>query len=346
MGVFIIAEAGVNHNGDLNIAKRLVDAAVEAGADAVKFQMFKAEKLAATGAELAKYQKQNISFQLGDEEEKAAFNSQRDMLRKLELSEDEHILLQKYCEEKGIAFLSSPFDVDSMRFLISIGMDIIKIPSGEITNYPYLREAAKSNRRVILSTGMCTMDEVKAAVEVLNKYSKKDLCESGDLVLLHCNTQYPTPYTDVNLRAMKTLAEEFKCRVGYSDHTLGVEIPVAAVAMGATVIEKHFTLDKNMEGPDHKASLEPDELKTMVTSIRHIEEALGDGIKKVTESERGNISVARKSIIAATEIKTGDIFTEDNLTTKRPGNGISPMRWDEIIGQKADRDYHVDEKIM
>lgn len=224
-------------------------------------------------------------------------------------------------------------------------MDIIKIPSGEITNFPYLREAAKSNKRIILSTGMCTMDEVRAAVDVLEQYSDVLMTNAGNLTLLHCNTQYPTPYEDVNLSAMRALYEEFGCAVGYSDHTLGIEVPIAAVSMGAAVIEKHFTLDKNMQGPDHKASLEPDELKAMVSAIRHIEAALGDGIKHVTESEQGNIAIARKSIVAAVPIAKGEVFTEENLTTKRPGDGISPMRWNEIIGTVADRDYRADEKI-
>ncbi len=330
MSVYIIAEAGVNHNGDIDIAKRLIDAAAEAGADAVKFQMFKADKLAATGAGLAEYQKKNIA-------DHNAADSQQEMLRKLELSQEAHITLQKYCEERGIDFLSSPFDIESMRFLISIGMDTIKIPSGEITNYPYLMEAANSNKRIILSTGMSAMDEVREAVEVFGK--------RADLTLLHCNTQYPTPYEDVNLRAMMTLKQELGCNIGYSDHTLGIEVPIAAVSMGASVIEKHFTLDKNMQGPDHKASLEPDELKAIVCAIRHIEAALGDGYKRVTDSERGNIAVARKSIVAAKDIKKGELFSEENLTTKRPGDGISPMRWNEIIGHVADRDYQADEKI-
>lgn len=332
MAVYIIAEAGVNHNGDISIAKKLVEAAAEAGADAVKFQMFKADKLAASNAVMAEYQKKNME----------SSESQQNMLRKLELSEDDHIVLQEYCEEKGMDFLSSPFDIESMRFLLSIGMDTIKIPSGEITDFPYLREAAKSGRRIILSTGMCTMDEVGEAVDVLTKYSGGELC---DFTLLHCNTQYPTPYEDVNLKAMLALREKFGCSIGYSDHTRGIEVPIAAAAMGATVIEKHFTLDRNMEGPDHKASLEPGELKAMVESIRHIEAALGDGVKRVTDSERANIAVARKSIVAAIEIKQGDIFTEENLTTKRPGDGISPMRWSEIIGKAADSNYAADEEI-
>ena len=330
MSTYIIAEAGVNHNGDIEIAKRLIDAAVNAGADAVKFQMFRADRLAASSAVMAEYQKKNIG----------SADSQQNMLKKLELSEKEHIALQDYCKDKKIEFLSSPFDVDSMRFLISIGMDTIKIPSGEITNYPYLREAAMCGKDIILSTGMSTMDEVRNAVGVFRGYDMEDR-----ITLLHCNTQYPTPYEDVNLRAMLTLQEEFGCAVGYSDHTLGIEVPVAAVAMGASVIEKHFTLDRKMEGPDHKASLEPDELKAMVTAIRNVEQALGDGIKRVTDSERTNISVARKSIVAANDIKTGDVFTEDNLTTKRPGDGISPMKWNEIIGLRADRDYKTDDKI-
>ena len=366
MSVYVIAEAGVNHNGDIEIAKRLVDAAAEAGADAVKFQMFKAKNLASSEATMAEYQKENIG----------KTDTQQSMLSKLELSEADHLELQKYCKAKGIDFLSSPFDIESMRFLISMGMDIIKIPSGEITNYPYLREAAKSGKRIIMSTGMCTMDEVRAAVDVLTEYSPVDLgvrhgagskseqdaseshsfspgetdseSESrnqGQLVLLHCNTQYPTPYEDVNLRAMNSLRKEFGCEVGYSDHTLGIEVPIAAVALGATVIEKHFTLDRNMEGPDHKASLEPNELKAMVDAIRHIESALGDGVKRVTDSERANIAVARKSIVAAVPIAKGEVFAEDKLTTMRPGDGISPMRWNEVVGTKAKRDYKRGEKV-
>ncbi len=335
MKTYIIAEAGVNHNGDMDTAKRLVDAAIDAGADAVKFQMFKAEKLASSAAEMAQYQKQNTGV----------VESQQDMLRKLELSAQGHIELQEYCKGKNIEFLSSPFDTDSMKFLISIGMDTIKIPSGEIVNFPYLREAAQSGKKIILSTGMSTLEEVREAFDVIKKYSDPSENIANRLILMHCNTQYPTPYEYVNLNAMQTMRKEFGFEVGYSDHTPGIEVAIAAVAMGATVIEKHFTLDKNMPGPDHKASLEPDELKAMVASIRHIEAALGDGIKRPTESEKNNIAIVRKSIIAAKDIKKGELFTEDNLTTKRPGDGISPMRWNDIIGTKADRDYKEDELI-
>lgn len=335
MGVYIIAEAGVNHNGDINIAKKLVDVAVDAGANAVKFQMFSADKLVVPGAVLAEYQKKNVE----------ALESQRNMLRKLELGKDDHVVLKKYCEEKGIDFMSSPFDIDSMRFLVSIGMNIIKIPSGEITNYPYLREAARCNRRIILSTGMCTVEEIRDAVAVLKQYSELIMTNAENLTLLQCNTQYPTPYEDVNLNAMKMLSEEFGYAVGYSDHTIGIEIPIAAVAMGATVIEKHFTLDKNMPGPDHKASIEPNELIKMVLAIRHTETALGDGIKQVTESEKENINIVRKSIVASKDIKKGTVFSEDNITTKRVGHGINPMKWKDIIGTVADRDYVEDECI-
>ncbi len=335
MSVYIIAEAGVNHNGDTDIAKKLVDAAVSAGADAVKFQMFHAEKLASVHAQKAEYQK----ITTGSD------SSQLDMLKALELNEDSHRLLKDYCQVKGIDFLSSPFDIDSLRFLLSIGMEVIKIPSGEITNYPMLVEAAGSGKKLILSTGMCDLNEVRDAVNVIKSHSSNMEKDCDRLTLLHCNTQYPTPYEHVNLEAMLTLRDEFGTPVGYSDHTRGIEIPIAAVALGATVIEKHFTLDKNMEGPDHKASLEPDELKQMVESIRHVEMAHGDGVKGPSESETANRAVARKSIVAAVKIAKGDVFTEENLTTKRPGDGISPMRWNEIIGRRADRDYEPDEKI-
>lgn len=327
--VFIIAEAGVNHNGDWEIAKQLVDAAVEAGADAVKFQTFKAEKLVCKNAEKADYQKETT--------DKA--ESQFEMLKKLELTEDMHQMLLEYCKEKGILFLSTPFDVDSVDYLIGMGMEIMKIPSGEITNYPYLRKVAQTGKRVILSTGMSNLQEVKAAVAVLKEYRSKDIA------VLHCNTEYPTPFTDVNLKAMITLRDELEIEVGYSDHTPGIEIPIAAVALGAQIIEKHFTLDKTMEGPDHKASLEPDELKAMVAAIRNVEAALGNGIKVPSASEQKNTAIARKSIVAKCNIEKGQIFTENNLTTKRPGTGISPMRWNEIIGTEAQRSYKEDELI-
>lgn len=327
--VFVIAEAGVNHNGDIELAKKLVDAAVEAGADVVKFQTFKAEKLVCKNAEKADYQKQTT--------DKA--ESQFEMLKKLELTDDMHSQLLAYCKEKGIIFLSTPFDVDSVDYLVGLGMDIMKIPSGEITNYPYLRKVAQTGKKVILSTGMSDIEDVKEAVAVLREYG------STDISVLHCNTEYPTPYEDVNLKAMLTLRDELGIEVGYSDHTKGIEIPIAAVAMGATIIEKHFTLDKTMDGPDHKASLEPHELRAMVSAIRNVEAALGDGIKAPSASEQKNTAIARKSIVAKCRIEKGKIFTEENLTTKRPGTGISPMRWNEIIGTVAQRSYNEDELI-
>ncbi|MCM1217008.1 MAG: N-acetylneuraminate synthase [Lachnospiraceae bacterium] len=328
--VFVIAEAGVNHNGDIKIAKQLIDEASAAGADAVKFQTFKAEKLVCKNAQKAEYQ-----LETTDKAE-----TQFDMLKKLELTEQMHKELLEYCDKKRIMFLSTPFDIDSIKFLSQLGVQIFKIPSGEITNLPYLREIARQQKRVILSTGMSNMDEVKVAVDVLKDNGAEDV------TLLHCNTQYPTPVSDVNLLAMVKMHEELEIPVGYSDHTQGIEIPIAAAALGAVVIEKHFTLDKNMEGPDHKASLEPRELKQMVEGIRKIEQALGNGIKEVSKSEKGNVNIVRKSIVAAVNIKKGERFTETNLTTKRPGNGISPMRWDEVIGLVADRDYDADEMIQ
>ncbi len=325
----IIAEAGVNHNGSLELAKQLALKAKEAGADIVKYQTADLNSLVSKTAKMADYQKDNI----GKEE------SQKEMLSKLLLEFDEFVELKKYCEEIGIKFLSTPFDLKSIDFLEELGCDVWKIPSGEITNLPYLIKIAKTNKPIILSTGMCTLDEIDECVSVLKEHGAKDI------VILHCTTQYPTPYEEVNLRAMLTLQERYKCDVGYSDHTKGIEVPVAAVSLGASVIEKHFTLDRNMEGPDHKASLEPDELKMMVSSIRNIEKALGDGDKKPVDSELKNKAVARKSIIAAKNIKKGELFTEDNLTTKRPGTGISPMKWFEIIGKTASRDYLEDEMI-
>ncbi len=326
---FIIAEAGVNHNGSIDIAKQLVDAAAKAGADAVKFQTFNADKLVCGKAVKADYQITNT----GNGE------SQRDMLRKLQLSEEDFIELKKYCDESGIMFLSTPFDIDSLKFLISIGITMVKVPSGEITNFPLLREIGKSGLKVILSTGMCELDEVARAVDILRKYGTKEI------IVLQCNTEYPTPFRDANIRAMLTLGETTGCEYGYSDHTIGNDVAIAAVALGASLIEKHFTLDKNMEGPDHIASIEPEELKSLVNSVRHIEEALGSGIKTVSDSERRNIEVARKSIVAKCHISRGDFFTEDNLTTKRPGNGVSPMLWDDIIGTVAAKDFEEDELI-
>ncbi len=324
----IIAEAGVNHNGSLNLAKELVIKAKECGADIIKFQTAKLDSLVSKMAPMAEYQKENIGV----------VESQKDMLSKLLLSFEDFMYLAEYCKEIGIQFLSTPFDIDSIHFLNDL-QDIWKIPSGEITNYPYLVEIARTGKEVIISTGMSTLDEVDAALDVLRRNGARKV------TLLHCTTNYPTPMQDVNLKAMDTMREHCGCEVGYSDHTRGIEVPIAAVAMGATVIEKHFTLDRNMAGPDHKASLEPDELKDMVLAIRDIEQALGDGIKKPSKSEESNMAVARKSIIAAKNIKAGETLTEGNITTKRPGTGINPMRWNEVIGTKAIRDFLEDELI-
>ncbi len=328
--VFVIAEAGVNHNGNIEIAKKLIDSASAAGADAVKFQTFRAESLVCKTAKKAEYQ-----LGVTDRSE-----TQYDMLKKLELTEQMHKELMEYCAKKKIMFLSTPFDIGSVKLLSKLGMQIFKIPSGEITNLPYLREIAGHQKKVILSTGMSNMNEVKAAVDVLK--------ENGvaDIILLHCNTQYPTPVSDVNLLAMVKMHEELGLPVGYSDHTLGIEVPIAAAALGAAVVEKHFTLNKNMEGPDHKASLEPQELKRMVEGIRKTELALGVGIKQASDSEKENRDIVRKSIVAASGIKKGEKYTEENLTVKRPGIGISPMRWDEVIGKTAGRDYETDEMIQ
>ena len=334
MHTLIIAEAGVNHNGSIDIARQLVDKAVEAGVDIIKFQTFKSEKLVSKSARQAEYQKKNIGTKSDD--------SQLSMLKKLELSEQDHVELMAYCKQKGIKFFSTAFDMDSIDYLHSLNMGLWKIPSGEITNYPYIKKIAQYGEPVILSTGMCEMDDISAAVSVLLKYGVK----REQITILHCNTEYPTPYEDVNLRAMNTIKNEFKVNVGYSDHTKGIEVPIAAVALGASVIEKHFTLDRNMEGPDHKASLEPYELKAMVSAIRNIEKAVGgDGTKHVSESERKNITIARKSIIAARDIKKGELLTEENMTVKRPGTGISPMRWEEVVGTKAIRNFAEDEII-
>ena len=326
---FIIAEAGVNHNGSLDIALQLVDKAVEAGADCVKFQTFITENEMVKNAEKAEYQKNST----GDTE------NEFEMVKKLELTFEEFRKIKDYCEKKNILFLSTPFDLDSIDFLESLDIAYWKIPSGEITNLPYLRKIAKTKREIIMSTGMCDLEEVRQAVNVLKENG------SGKITLLHCNTEYPTPYEDVNLLAMDTLHREFQLDIGYSDHTLGIEVPVAAVARGAAVIEKHFTLDREMEGPDHKASLETDELKKMIISIRNIEKALGSGEKKPSGSEKKNISVARKSIVAKKPISKGERFTEENLAIKRPGTGINPMCWNEILGLYASKDYVEDEQI-
>ena len=329
--VFIIAEAGVNHNGSIKLAKNLIDAAAEAKADAVKFQTFKTELCVSKNAKKASYQEQTT----GKDE------SQFEMIKKLELNADAHEELIKYCKFKNIMFLSTPFDSDSIELLDGFGLEIFKIPSGEITNLPYLRQIGRLNKKIILSTGMANLGEVEAAINALTQSGT----DRKNIALLHANTQYPTPMRDVNLKAMLTMKEAFKLDVGYSDHTLGIEVPIAAAALGASIIEKHFTLDKNMQGPDHRASLEPSELKAMVEAIRNIELALGNGVKKASPSESENINVARKSIVAKTGIKKGEIFSEKNLCAKRPGNGISPMRWDETIGKTAQKDYKQDELI-
>ena len=327
--VYIIAEAGDNHNGDFNTALKLVDVAKRAGADCVKFQTFVTEEIISKYAEMAEYQKKNT----GQEE------SQFEMVKRLELSFDEFRKIKEYCDRVGIQFLSTPFDLKSVDFLNELGVPFFKIPSGEITNYPYLIKIAHTGKPVVMSTGMCEPDEILAAINVLEKYG------SGEITLLHCNTEYPTPLKDVNLYAMRTMKKMFGKKVGYSDHTKGIEVPVAAVALGACVIEKHFTLDKNMPGPDHKASLEPDELGRMVKNIRNIEIALGDGVKRVSESERKNIAIARKSIVARRNIQEGEILTEENLAVKRPGTGINPMQWMEVLGTRAVRDFKEDELI-
>lgn len=329
--VIIIAEAGVNHNGSLEVAKKMVDAAVGAGADIIKFQSFKAENVVSKYAPKANYQKESTD----------PSETQLEMIRKLELDCNSHKELLNYCRSRKIRFLSSPFDLDSIDMLKELGVDVFKIPSGEITNLPYLRKIGSFGGEVIISTGMADLGEIEDALNVLA--SAGTLIEN--IIVLHCNTEYPTPIHDVNLRAMNTIACAFGVRVGYSDHTLGIEIPVAAVAMGASVIEKHFTLDRTMEGPDHRASLEPGEFKAMVYAIRNVELALGDGIKKASSSELKNKPIARKSILAATAIRKGEVFSEDNLVVKRPGTGISPMKWDEVIGKKAGRDYRTDEFI-
>lgn len=331
MSVFIIAEVGVNHNGSIELAYKLVDVAVEAGADAVKFQTFKAENLVSQNVQKADYQKQTTD----------ASESQFDMIKKLELDVKTHKELISYCQEKNIMFLSTPFDHDSIDMLGILGLGIFKIPSGEITNLPYLRHIGSLDKNVILSTGMSRLDEVKDALNILiNSGTKKE-----NITILHANTMYPTPMEDVNLNAMLTIHKELGVDVGYSDHTLGIEVDIAAVAMGASIIEKHFTLDNTMNGPDHKASLEPEELKAMVLAIRNIEKALGSHEKKLTPSESVNIDIVRKSIVAIKDIRKGNVFTEENIAIKRPGNGISPMKWDKILGSVSSRDYNADELI-
>ena len=327
--ILIIAEAGVNHNGGIILAKELIAKAKYAGADIIKFQTFISENVVSKYAPKAEYQNNNTKT---DE-------SQLEMVKKLELSFDDFIELNNYCKEIGIEFLSTAFDFESIDFLNQLGMQVWKIPSGEITNLPYLIKIAKLNKKVILSTGMSTMREIEDAVNILKDHG------ASELIILHCTTEYPTPYEDVNLNAMLAIKERFGYEVGYSDHTMGIEVPIAAVALGAKVIEKHFTLDRTMDGPDHKASLEPSELKTMVDAIRNIELSMGTGIKEPADSEKKNIAIARKSIVANQSIKKGDILTETNITVKRPGDGISPMKWFEIIGTKAIRDFEEDELI-
>ena len=328
----IIAEAGVNHNGSLDLAKNLVDVASQAGADVVKFQTFKAEKLVTENATKAAYQMEKTT----------AKESQFTMLKRLELSFEMHQDILAFCKKKKIRFASTGFDSSSVDVLIEMGVDFLKVPSGEITNLPYLRHVATKGLPIILSTGMCTMQEVTSAVEIL----KKAGASFHDITVLHCNSQYPTPMEDVNLRAMLSMKKELGVKVGYSDHTLGIEVPIAAVAMGAKIIEKHFTLDRDMNGPDHASSLEPDELKQMVESIRNIEKAMGDGQKKPSKSEEANIAVVRKSIVAAKNIKAGESFTEDNLAVKRPGTGVSPLLWYELLGKEAMFDYKTNDQII
>lgn len=329
----IIAEAGVNHNGSLQNALKLVDAAVEAGVDYVKFQTFKAEALVSKSAKKAEYQIQNTG---------SSEDTQFEMLKKLELSHQDHEKIIQYCKSHGVQFFSTAFDLESLAYLKELGLNMVKIPSGEITNLPYLRKAAQLFDEVILSTGMSTIKEIGEALTVFTEAG----INKEKITILHCNTEYPTPMQDVNLKAMSHISHTFGTQIGYSDHTLGIEVPIAAVALGAGIIEKHFTLDKTLPGPDHAASLEPQELKKMVQAIRNIEKAMsGSGIKEPSDSEQKNITIARKSIVAKTAIKAGAIFTEENITVKRPGTGISPMKWDEVLGKKADFDFQEDDLI-
>jgi N,N'-diacetyllegionaminate synthase len=327
----IIAEAGVNHNGDLVLARQLIDVAADAGADWVKFQTFSADRLVTTHASKADYQTNTTD----------ASESQHAMIRRLELTRDMHEALIAHCKSRGIQFFSTAFDVESVDLLADLGLDCFKVPSGEITNLPYLRHVGRYGKAVILSTGMATLGEIEAALEVLERAGTT----RDRITVLHCNTEYPTPMSDVNLRAMLAIREAFGVAVGYSDHTAGIEVAIAAVALGARVIEKHFTLDRNLPGPDHKASLEPDELRAMVAAIRNIEQAMGTGIKRPSASEAKNRTIARKSLVAACAIRAGECFSETNLAVKRPGTGLSPMRWDEVLGRKATRDFAPDELI-
>lgn len=328
----IIAEAGVNHNGSVELARRMIVEARKAGADYVKFQaVARVENLIATSAPMARYQKQNTGSD----------GSQLEMVRTLMLPLEEYAILAECCRQEGIGFVATPFDIPSIGYLASLGMDFMKVPSGEITDLPYLRAVAAAGLPVVMSTGMAKMEEVRAAVDVLLHGG----LSISEITLLHCTTEYPTPYGEVNLRAMHTMAHKIGTAVGYSDHTCGIEVPIAAVALGACVIEKHFTLDRSLPGPDHKASLTPDELTSMVNSIRHIEQTLGSGEKEVTQSERANIAVARRSIVAARTILPGTIITTDDIAAKRPGTGLSPMRWDEVVGSVAKRRFEPDELI-
>lgn len=332
--VIIIAEAGVNHNGDINLAKKLIDVAVDAGVDYVKFQTFKSESLVSKSAQKASYQIENT---------KNATENQLQMLKKLELTHDQHLELISYSKKKNISFFSTAFDLESLDYLKSIGLTLVKIPSGEITNLPYLKKAASLFTEVIISTGMSNLNDIKNALKVFVDAG----ISKENISILHCNTEYPTPMKDVNLLAMKTIQAELDVEIGYSDHTLGIEVPIAAVALGAKVIEKHFTLDRSLPGPDHLASLEPSELKEMVKTIRNIELAIsGNGLKEPSESEIKNIEIARKSIVAKSKINKGEVFSELNITTKRPGNGISPMLWNEVIGKIAFKDFNEDDLIV
>jgi N,N'-diacetyllegionaminate synthase len=331
MKTLIVAEAGVNHNGDPGLAHRLIDVAADAGADRIKFQTFSADRLVTGSAGKAEYQQRST----GAEE------SQHAMLQRLELSRELHVQLIEHCHARGIGFFSTAFDLDSVRLLVDLGADRFKIPSGEITNLPYLRLIGSYCKPVILSTGMCTLGEIEAALGVLEQSGTP----RDRITVLHCTTEYPAPMDEVNLRAMLTIRDAFGVAVGYSDHTMGIEVALAAVALGASVIEKHFTVDRNLPGPDHKASLEPAELGALVKGIRNIERALGSPVKRPTVSEAGNTPVARKSLVAARAIRAGEPFTESNLIVKRPGNGISPMSWDQVIGRRAPRDFSADELI-
>ena len=331
MNTLVIAEAGVNHNGEMRIAKQLIDLASEAGADLVKFQTFNADRQVTKLAPKAAYQ--SLLTDISE--------SQHSMLRKLEITEEMHVQLIAYCQSRAVGFLSTGFDIESVDLLNRLGQELFKIPSGEITNMSFLRHIGGLGKRVILSTGMSTMDEIESAINVLENSGTP----RSKVTVLHCTTAYPAPMSDVNLSAMQSIKSALNVEIGYSDHTLGIEIPIAAVALGATVIEKHFTLDRNMPGPDHKASLEPTELKAMVNAIRNIEQALGDGVKRLMPSEVENIVIARKSIVARQSISKGEIFSSENITAKRPNNGISAMQWDEVIGKAAKRDYSTDEFI-